>query len=71
MADEQKPNWDLKALGGCIVLEKTVGEQQIYTQFRTVQGAVAALRELSPADAEAKIERFMAGRQSFAGRVSA
>jgi hypothetical protein len=48
-----------------------VGEQQIYTQFRTVQGAVAALRELSPADAEAKIERFMAGRQSFAGRVSA
>ena len=71
MADEQKPSWDLKALGGCIVLEKTVGEQQIYTQFRSVQGAVEALRELSPGDCETKIEKFMAGRQTFDGRVSA
>jgi hypothetical protein len=71
MADEQKPSWDLKAMGGSILLEKTVGEQQVYTQFRSVQGAVEALRELSPADAEAKIEKFMAGRQTFDGRVSA
>jgi hypothetical protein len=71
MADEQKPTYDLKAMGGAVVLETTTGEQQIYTQFRSVQGAVEALRELSPADAEAKIEKFMSGRQTFDGRVSA